>query len=136
MNYRTYKYCIRFTIEEYEKIQQDMEVKNYLSMSRYLRDRLFGRHSEYVPGMKKSSSLDRLAKRVGESAMSLAENGRKINALTSTINRRNELNKDGSPIKFGGMARYWAPMFGTLLKALSKQMANTKKLIDAYERNR
>lgn len=136
MSKREYKYCVRFTKEERERIVKDMQSDGYRSMTGYMRDRLFRRRSEYVPALRGTATLEKLVNRVGESAMSLADEGRKINLIAAEVNRRQELNKDGSPVRFGGMTTHWMRLFLKDTDILVRKLWNTKKMILKYEKDK
>lgn len=136
MSRRDYKYCVRFTEEERERIIRDMHTNGFLSMSSYMRDRLFRRHSGYVPGIRGTATLEKLVNRVCEAAMYLAEEGRKINLIAADVNRRKELNRDGSPVRFGGMATHWTRLYLLHASVLARKLENTKKMIQNYEKGK
>lgn len=136
MSKREYKYCVRFTKEERERIVKDMQSDGYRSMTGYMRDCLFRRRSEYVPALRGTATLEKLVNRVCEAAMYLAEEGRKINLIAAEVNRRKELNRDGSPVRFGGMATHWTRLYLLHASVLTRKLENTKKMIQNYEKGK
>jgi hypothetical protein len=133
MDTRKFKYCVRFTEAEHKRIDDDRKAGGYRSMSRYMRDRLFLRHSDYVPRTGGGSSLQKLVTRVSEATMSLADEGRKINAMAAAVNRRSELTRDGAPVLFGGMTAHWTQYYLRYAGILNRKLSNTKKMIEDYE---
>lgn len=131
---KEFKYCVRFTEEEYNKFVADMRANNYRSMSMYMRALLFDRHVKYPVVRSDKTPVKKIANTVMDIILSAEEDCAEINKIARTINRRNELTKDGAPVKYGGMAYTWALRYSAWATKLQRKLSKINKTIYVYEK--
>jgi len=121
-NPRSRKVSLRFTEKEFLQIKTQMENSDYLSLSKYLRDKALDRVF-YVKNVRYGS--ENLRKQINIVSANIAKIGVDYNQATKKFNTLAKMTRpDGSPVINVRAANYY----------LTRLMKLTQRLIDEHNR--
>lgn len=127
------KVTVRFTQEEFDQVEFQMAKADYLSISKYLRDRTLNKQ---IKVRKNIILTDRnLRNMINDISTRIAKIGVDYNQATKQLNSLSKKTRsDGSPVINARAANYYLTKVATMTKELKEQMDLVINIVDRLEK--
>ena len=127
------KVSVRFTKDEFEQIESQMRKADYLSLSKYIRDRTLNKQ---IKVRKNIILTDRnLRNMINDISTRIAKIGVDYNQATKQLNALSKKQRaDGSPVINARAANYYLNKVAVMTKELKEQMDLVITIVDRLEK--
>ena len=127
------KVSVRFTKDEFEQIESQMRKADYLSLSKYIRDRTLNKQ---IKVRKNIILTDRnLRNMINDISTRIAKIGVDYNQATKQLNALSKKQRaDGSPVINARAANYYLNKVAVMTKELKEQMDLVINIVDRLEK--
>ena len=124
---------LRFTEGEFEQIESQMKKADYISISKFIRDRALNKH---IKVRKNIILTDRnLRNMINDISTRIAKIGVDYNQATKQLNSLSKKQRaDGSPVINARAANYYLNKVALMTKELKEQMDLVINIVDRLEK--